>query len=131
VGKLRRLLTKVWETIDAHKETAQGVGGFPEEVIRSVGDLLGASQGRYSELLEHMGKDLDDLPTVKQLDEFVEWWNDGTPGGDVATKCHPKKEGWVILWAGEMTWGDEPSGYGYNMLHGLGEWGLLYQLGIE
>ena len=134
VGKLRRLLAKAWEIIDAHKEVARAINsdvlGFPEHVIQSVGSLLGASEGRYSELLEHMGKDLDDLPTMKQLNEFVEWWNDGTPGRDVATRNHPTKKGWLILWAGEMTWGDEPSGDGYSMLHGLGDWGLLCHLDI-
>ena len=130
VSKLRQSLTRAWEIIDAYKEVNGDVLGFSEEVILSVGSLLGASEGRYSELLERMGKDLDDLPTVKQLDEFVAWWNDGTPGRDVATRNHPTKKGWFILWAGEMTWGDEPSGHGYGMLHGLGDWGLLCHLDI-
>lgn len=88
-------------------------------------------------LIGGMGEDLNELGWVEDiapntfLNSFVELWNKGdardTNGRIV--KMNGKKMRVVV--AGEMTWGDEPSGEGYIMLRDAEKLGLYELLGLH
>jgi len=48
------------------------------------------------------------------LREFAYFWKKGSR--DSVTRSSPYNDGHQIIFAGELSWGDEPEGYGYQML---------------
>jgi hypothetical protein len=52
---------------------------------------------------------------AKEIQEFVAGWNDGC-FRDLAFRDDPEKPGRKVVVAGELSWGDEPDGRGYQML---------------
>ena len=52
---------------------------------------------------------------AKEIHEFVAGWNDGR-FRDLAFRDDPEKPGRKVAVAGELSWGDEPDGRGYQML---------------
>lgn len=88
-------------------------------------------------LIGSMGEDLNEIEWVvdiepeKFLNNFVAMWNKGeardTNGRIV--KMHGKKMRVVV--AGDVTWGDEPSGDGYIMLRDAERLGLYELLNLH
>lgn len=52
---------------------------------------------------------------AKAVQEFVAGWNDGR-FRDLSFRDDPEKPGRKVVVAGEMSWGDEPDGHGYQLL---------------
>lgn len=87
------------------------------------------------------GRDVFDLPNLfpnvrganpkvmarKELQEIVTEYNRGLDYRDVAERRYKNK---LIIFAGGMSWGEEPEGYGYQFFKRVNNWGLLELLGI-
>ena len=52
---------------------------------------------------------------AKAVQEFVTGWNDGG-FRDLSFREDPEKPDRKVVVAGELSWGDEPGGYGYQLL---------------
>jgi hypothetical protein len=65
---------------------------------------------------------------VSAVGEFVQWWNEeDRPPNDVNYYMY---EDFTIMVAGEMTWGDTPSGDGFTMMEYLIMTGTYKRLGL-
>ena len=71
---------------------------------------------------------LDDL--AKAVQEFVAGWNDGH-FRDLAFRIDPQKPGRKVVIAGELSWGDEPDGRGYQILKKAFGLGIAQLLGVS
>ena len=61
---------------------------------------------------------------------FVDWWN-GMESWDTCSRTDPDQPSQKLVYAGEMSWGDEPDGEGYRMLRRAFAWGFVDCLGIR
>jgi hypothetical protein len=66
----------------------------------------------------------------KEIRAFVEWWHE-LDSRDTCSRADPDDSLQKIVYAGEMTWGDEPHGYGYQKLKQAMAWGFVKALGIR
>lgn len=67
---------------------------------------------------------------AKEIQEFVAGWNDGC-FRDLAFRIDPEKPGRKVVVAGELSWGDEPDGRGYQMLKRAFGLGIAQLLGVS
>ena len=67
---------------------------------------------------------------AKEIQEFVAGWNDGC-FRDLAFRDDPEKPGRKVVVAGELSWGDEPDGCGYQMLKKAFGLGIAQRLGVS
>ena len=67
---------------------------------------------------------------AKEIQEFVAGWNDGG-FRDLAFRIDPEKPGRKVVVAGELSWGDEPDGRGYQMLKKAFGLGIAQSLGVS
>ena len=67
---------------------------------------------------------------TKAIQEFVGGWNDGG-FRDLAFRLDPAKPGRKVVVAGELSWGDEPDGRGYQMLKKAFGLGIAQSLGVS
>ena len=67
---------------------------------------------------------------AKQIQEFVAGWNDGQ-FRDLSYRDDPEKPGRKVVVAGELSWGDEPDGRGYQMLKKAFGLGIAERLGVS
>jgi hypothetical protein len=67
---------------------------------------------------------------AKAAQEFVTGWNDGQ-FRDLAFRIDPDKRGRKVVVAGELSWGDEPDGRGYQMLKKAFGLGIAQRLGVS
>jgi hypothetical protein len=58
--------------------------------------------------------DLLQLDARKSLDDLFTLWKEGAR--DTMARDYPSKSKYIILVAGEGSWGDEPGGFGYQTL---------------
>lgn len=75
-------------------------------------------------------KELKEATPSRFLRVFLDFWVRGTPR-DTATRDDPDNRAQQIVVAGEMSWGDEPEGYGYQMLKAANYLQLMPLLGIR
>lgn len=73
--------------------------------------------------------DIPENPRQTVMD-FVTWWQ-CPEGRDVCLRDDPDNPRQRLVFAGEMSWGDEPDGYGYQMLKQALAWGYANVLGIR
>lgn len=99
-----------------------------DALMAALGDVL--DEPYFEQVLDNAGCGLEGLPGEKEVDLFRDWWNGGHSGRDVLSRPDPINPGRVLVFAGEMTWGDTPSGHGYCTLNLLGEWNLLRHLDV-
>lgn len=89
---------------------------------------------RRDAVLSETGEDFNpaDIPENPEQDirAFVDWWNSGG-SRDTCSRQDPDNSRQKIVYAGEMSWGDEPQGYGYQMLKKAFAWGVAEALGIR
>ncbi len=65
------------------------------------------------------------------VEDFMEFWND-PEGRDVRDSVFDHYGvKFKVIFAGEMSWGDEPSGYGYQALKQAERLGLFKVFGIQ
>ena len=69
----------------------------------------------------------DPEPVIR---EFVDWWRT-LSGCDTCSRTDPDNPRQVLVYAGDMTYGDEPDGCGYQMLKQALAWGFAEALGIR
>ena len=75
-----------------------------------------------------MGADYFDGFNVEEfITEFVAFWNDPNTRDAVWRMVGDQK----VVFAGDMSWGDSPSGYGFTMLRDAEELGLTDDLGLH
>lgn len=76
--------------------------------------------------------DPEDIPKNPKpaICEFVAWWAT-TDGRDTCSRQDPDDARQKLVYAGEMSWGDEPEGYGYRMLKQAFAWGFAKALGVR
>jgi hypothetical protein len=100
------------------------------------------SSPRYQELVRGVLSDCDldveaaevfagglqDLASVVR--GFVDGWNDGC-FRDLSSRPDPDKPRRKIVVAGELSWGDEPEGAGYQMLKKAFALGIARRLGVK
>jgi hypothetical protein len=67
---------------------------------------------------------------AKRIQEFAAGWNDGC-FRDLAVRDDPEKPGRKVVVAGELSWGDEPDGAGYQMLKKAFGLGIAELLGVK
>jgi hypothetical protein len=67
---------------------------------------------------------------LKLLENFLELWDGGSRDSDSRTIPRDKLRRKVVF-AGEMSWGDEPDGHGYQTLKHSDAAGLFTVYGIE
>ena len=66
---------------------------------------------------------------AKEVREFVDFWNDGC-ARDLACRPDPEHPGRKVVVAGELSWGDEPDGFGYQTLKRAFGLGIAQALGV-
>jgi hypothetical protein len=66
---------------------------------------------------------------VKFIDDFYDFWKSSSR--DASSRIDPDDKTQQIVFAGDMSWGDEPDGYGYGLLKQLLECGVDEVLGIK
>lgn len=64
------------------------------------------------------------------VQEFVSWWEEPS-GRDRNCRIDPYNDKRQIVFAGEMSWGDTPSGEGYTMINQAMALGIVDALGIR
>jgi len=65
---------------------------------------------------------------VKVVDDFIAISNGSAR--DSCSRIDPDNKKRAILCAGEMSWGDEPEGYGYQSIKGMMKLGIAKILGV-
>lgn len=67
------------------------------------------------------------------VDAFISFWNNES-GRDVAARHLPKSVDpdvkWKVLFAGDMSWGDTPTGYGFHMFDTMNAFNLWDDFGV-
>ena len=76
--------------------------------------------------------DPEDIPENPEqaIREWIEWWTH-QDSRDTCSRSDPDNPRQQLVYAGEMSWGDEPSGRGYQMLKKAFAWGFAEALGIR
>jgi hypothetical protein len=69
----------------------------------------------------------DPTPAIR---DFVDWWRT-LGGGDTCSRTDPDDPKQVLVYAGDMTYGDEPDGYGYRKFKQAFAWGYAGALGVR
>jgi hypothetical protein len=87
--------------------------------------------------LDNMLIDLDcDLENIAELDpesalsDLVSVWEEGAER-DLTTRIDPDDDEQRIVFAGEMSWGDEPEGFAYRTFRDADKLGMLDVFGIR
>lgn len=78
----------------------------------------------------HWLKSAGNTTPIRFLKGFLDFWNRDTPR-DTVKRTDPDDPEQQIVVAGEMSWGDEPGGYGYQMLKAADYLQLMPLLGIR
>jgi hypothetical protein len=88
---------------------------------------MDAAQSATGELF-----DPEDIPVnpAQEIRAFVDWWAT-TDGRDTCSRTDPDDPRQKLVYAGEMSWGDEPQGLGYQMLKKAFAWGFAKALGVR
>ena len=118
---------------------------------RKIQAAIRACKRRRQELLDDVGEgasrdercdaaqsstgeffDPEDIPQNPQADirEFVDWWHT-LDCRDACSRIDPDDPRQKLVYAGEMSWGDEPEGRGYQMLKRAWAWGFTEALGLR
>lgn len=76
--------------------------------------------------------DPQDIPVspAKDIRAFVDWWVT-LDSRDTCSRTDPDDPRQKLVYAGEMSWGDEPEGTGYQMLKRAFAWGFAETLGVR
>ena len=69
----------------------------------------------------------DPTPAVRK---FMDWWAT-LAARDTCSRPDPDDPTQILVYAGEMTAGDEPEGVGYRMIRGALAWGFAGPLGVR
>ena len=118
----------------------RAIGRAVRECVRHRQGMLSLCDGAkdaeagMAAMIEHAGERFDpaDIPEDPSaaIREFADWWN--SPGSrDTSLRDDPDDPKQRLLYAGEMSWGDEPGGQGYGMLKRAFCWGFAEALGIR
>lgn len=102
-------------------------------LLGDAGDDSSRSE-RMSAALSTTGEYFDpaDIPDDPQQEirSFVQWWHH-IDSRDTCSRQDPDDPRQVLVYAGDMSWGDEPDGAGYRKLKQAMAWGYAEALGIR
>jgi len=74
--------------------------------------------------------DAERLSPVQQvIDDLIHWWAQGAR--DSCFRHDPDDPTQTLAFAGEMTWGDEPQGFGYQTVRAASQLDILRHFGIR
>lgn len=125
--RLEALKTKATETLKALEKT----GELDPEPQPWAAELYGIKIGEYffDDWLEFL-EDAADLNPEVLLNNIIDFWNSGSR--DAVSRIIEDKNGKDvrILFAGDMSWGDEPGGWGYECLRDVHKYGIESLLGL-
>lgn len=93
-------------------------------------DLYSAVENQYGEFLGESLEALLDTDPAEAIDTFITLWESGA-ASDMTSRTDPDDATQLLVFAGEMSWGDEPSGTGYQALKDAEFSGVLTALGIR
>ena len=108
-----------------------------DNTIIAYGKARGRKDALRSKYFEMVDDGLNDVvpegPFVeKALDEFVKWWNDeGLSARDTVCCADRHRKDGIVVFAGEMSWGDTPGGVGYSNISAMASANLLWLLDIR
>jgi len=92
------------------------------------------SYTRTEVVAEKVGEyfDPEEIPENPEsvIRDFVAWWHH-IEGRDTCSRSDPDDSRQVLVYAGEMSWGDEPQGYGFQKLKQAFGWGFAEALGVR
>ena len=76
--------------------------------------------------------DPEDIPQDPEatIREFVDWWH-AIASCDTCERQDPDDARQKLVYAGDMSWGDDPDGHGYQMLKRAFAWGFAEALGVR
>jgi hypothetical protein len=80
-----------------------------------LNNFLEENQGSYYDIPELIEEDLIIDNPEKFVEEFIDFWANGY-ARDATSRLDPDDPTKIIMFAGSESYGDEPNGYGYNML---------------
>ena len=127
------------------------VKGPARILTRGIPRAVRACLARRRELLDEAGPDADewvrretaleitneffdpvDIPDDPEpvVKEFVDWWR-SLNARDTTFRVDPDDPRQRIVYAGDMSYGDEPDGRGYQMLKRAFAWGFAEALGVR
>lgn len=129
-------------------KAAEKVSSFVKQITEKAYDDDNDEDQVWEELMEawettplaHLNVDyFDDFSDLERLEvdakevveEFVEHWNSGELFRDESTRPDPDDETQRIHVAGELSWGDEPEGNGYQALKQLSDLNAFKALGFR
>lgn len=134
------------QAIDLLKQRTMKLKGYQaqlnelkEESVESWSDLFPGDDEVSAYLDENALTPSDAVHALESLmprdaaadvDKFIHFWQ-VSGARDVAYRIDPDDQTQAIVFAGEMSWGDEPSGMGYEMLDEAKNIGLLEIFGIR
>lgn len=102
--------------------------GVPSDMWFTV-EGMDADYARSLMLCEADDENLEER--VRQLvEKFKSFWRDGGYR-DTVWRVDPDDSTRVLVFAGELSWGDEPSGAGYQLLKDADQYGILEVYGIR
>lgn len=84
----------------------------------------------FTDLISSQNESLTGKTAAEMVNDFIEFW----PGEDCRDACvrpDPDSPGKVIIFAGEMSWGDEPQGEAFKQLQRAELLGLYSVFGIS
>jgi hypothetical protein len=119
IERARRVAKRIDALIVKHGKARGSKGKYRQQYFELVYD-----QGMPDSVVP------DEVFAEKTLDKFVRWWNEGADARDTVTTSDRHRKGWIAVYAGDMSWGDSPSGTGYGHLSAMAELGLLRHLDI-
>ena len=126
VGPMKIAARKIKAAVRACKQRRQ------ELLAQADGDAN--RQKRMDAALSETGEyfDPEDIPENPELDirSFGEWWHT-LDCRDTCSRTDPDDPRQKIVYAGEMSCGDEPEGHGYQQLKKALAWGFAKALGIR
>lgn len=135
----RTLLDELWER-ESDQPPVQGI--VDEGEIRAkIAALLKGPLNCYTTqetpeaaevVLEEWGNLLE-LDATEVVKEFQAFWEDGGGTRDAVCRLFREKDGTFtrVVFAGEMSWGDEPSGYGYQIMNKVERLNITRTLGLD
>jgi hypothetical protein len=118
----------------AVEEKAQTPNFSSVEELRSHPEYRGLVQGILADCDHEVESDQVFAGTPEELakavQEFAAGWNDGH-FRDLTFRIDPERPGRKVVVAGELSWGDEPDGLGYQMLKKAFGLGIAQRLGVS
>jgi len=124
-----RQLVDDFETADNDDDRSAVINGWEDRNRGNLADF----QGHGTPMDEYIPdcSAILGFEGAATVDEWVEWWDGGCAGRDVMSRLDPDNGALKIVSVGELSWGDEPEGLGYQQIKFALWCGIAAPLGIR